>query len=172
MKRWQSKTPRLLTFSCHWRLALLGTPETRDVFSDAMACARERLGFKLLAWVVMPEHMHLLAIPMQEPVPVILRSIKQTISQRTLHRWKQSGARVLGRLNVGDGRTRFWQAGGGFDRNVRDTGELTRTIEYIHENPVTRELVASATDWAWSSARSHANWEGSIPHDEIRWSCH
>lgn len=47
-------------------------------------------------------------------------------------------------------------AGGGFDRNVRDADEPERTIRSIHENPVTRGLVARPTDWKWSSARWYA----------------
>lgn len=169
MKRQETRTPRFLTFSCHQRLALLGTPETRDVFIESLVAARERYGFKLMAWVVMPEHVHLLIVPVAEPVPIILRSIKQSTSQRILYRWKESGARVLGRLNIGDGRSRFWQAGGGFDRNVRNTDEFIRTVEYIHQNPVTRGLVGTQTDWQWSSARSYTNCPGAIPYDRAHW---
>jgi len=37
-------------------------------------------------------------------------------------------------------------------------GEKTiqAAVEYIHNNPVRRGLVADALDWAWSSARWYA----------------
>lgn len=61
-------------------------------------------------------------------------------------------ARVLSRLAVSQGRTRFWQAGGGFDRNVRTDDEFLRELLYIHGNPVKRGLVFRPGDWRWSSA--------------------
>ncbi|MFL5241495.1 MAG: hypothetical protein ACJ8FY_05250 [Gemmataceae bacterium] len=48
---------------------------------------------------------------------------------------------------------RFWQRGGGYDRNVTEPSTLLPMIKYIHDNPVRRGLVARATDWIWSSAR-------------------
>ena len=48
---------------------------------------------------------------------------------------------------------RFWQDGGGYDRNIRDQDELTRFVEYVHNNPVRRGLVARPEEWYWSSAR-------------------
>ena len=51
---------------------------------------------------------------------------------------------------------RFWQRGGGYDRNVIEPGTLWQMIEYIHNNPVRRGLVNVATEWVWSSARFYA----------------
>ena len=51
------------------------------------------------------------------------------------------------------GRLRFWQAGGGYDRNIRDEEEMLEKARYIHANPVRRGLVDSPADWKWSSAR-------------------
>ena len=53
-------------------------------------------------------------------------------------------------------RHRFWQPGGGYDRNITSTLALRAAIEYIHANPVRRGLVARAEDWEWSSARWYA----------------
>jgi putative transposase len=51
---------------------------------------------------------------------------------------------------------RFWQRGGGYDRNlVRDT-TVHRTIDYIHANPVRRGLAVLPEDWPWSSAAWYA----------------
>jgi putative transposase len=50
-------------------------------------------------------------------------------------------------------RHRFWQPGGGYDRNITSIEALHGMIDYIHANPFRRELVARAKDWEWSSAR-------------------
>lgn len=146
---------RFLTFSCHRRLPLFASAPIRDVFVDALAAAREAHRFRLYAWVLMPEHVHLLLRPDHDAadVPRILGSIKQPVAQRLVQRWRELNARVLSKLAVSGGRTRFWQAGGGFDRNVRTEDELLRELLSIHSNPVTRGLVFRPADWIWSSAR-------------------
>jgi hypothetical protein len=46
---------------------------------------------------------------------------------------------------------RFWQAGGGYDRNVISRETAWNEIHYIHQNPVRRELVKHPGDWTYSS---------------------
>jgi putative transposase len=50
-------------------------------------------------------------------------------------------------------RHRFWQPGGGYDRNITSTEALRAMIDYLHANPVRRGLVARAEDRECSSAR-------------------
>ena len=47
---------------------------------------------------------------------------------------------------------RFWQPGGGYDRNIKDEATLKKMIEYIHNNPVRKAFVEDSTKWKWSSA--------------------
>ena len=50
----------------------------------------------------------------------------------------------------------FWQAGPGYDANLYELESMYKAIDYIHNNPVRRGLVAHAADWPWSSARDWA----------------
>jgi putative transposase len=50
---------------------------------------------------------------------------------------------------------RFWQRGGGYDRNLRSDRDIYEKIRYVHLNPVRRGLAKDAGDWPWSSARTH-----------------
>jgi putative transposase len=50
---------------------------------------------------------------------------------------------------------RFWQRGGGYDKNVDYPRDIWDLIDYIHNNPVRRGLVTRAEDWLWSSAADH-----------------
>ncbi len=164
---------RFLTCSCYRRLQLFADDWVRDLFAEVLALARERHGFRLVAWVVMPEHVHLIIIPTAglgtgSAVPAILIGIKKTLAQRVLRAWREPNAEVLDTIRTKDGQERFWQAGGGFDRNIRDGDELEREIEYIHQNPVRRGLVAKASDWRWSSARWYAGQrEGTLGIDSL-----
>ena len=49
-----------ITFSCYRRLPLLGSAHARNVFVQILGEVRDRYGFALVGFVVMPEHVHLL----------------------------------------------------------------------------------------------------------------
>jgi putative transposase len=151
-----------LTFSCYRRMALLSKDRTCRWLAEAIADARTKHGFDLWAWVLMPEHVHLLLWPRRPAYETarILADIKRPVGQNAV-RWLQGNCSVfLERLTVRNRNRiyhRFWQAGPGQDRNVYDVASLYQIIEYIHNNPVRRGLVARPEDWPWSSA---AEWAG------------
>lgn len=144
---------RFITFSCHRRLPLLNDPEACEDFLDALDRSRTTHGVQVFAWVLMPEHVHLLARPSEQAsMGLVLRSVKMAVAKRAIDRWKQAGSTPEG-ITDQHGSPRFWQAGGGFDRNVRDDSEFAREVNYIHRNPVERGLVAMPSEWRWSSVR-------------------
>ena len=155
LKRWEvDGQARFITFSCQRRLPLFSDPGIADVFAEALADARVRHQFALFTWVVMPEHDHMLMRPaVGHTVEPALRSLKMAVSKRVIPRWVEHRAAILEQIDDGGGRPRFWQKGGGFDRNVRDGDEFCRTVRYIHRNPIERGLVERPELWSWSSVR-------------------
>jgi putative transposase len=103
----------------------------------------------------MPEHVHLLLWPQlpEHPVSDVLRDLKRDLGQQVIERWRTLHAPILSRLLASDGTTRFWQRGGGFDRNIFSDDEFFEKLNSIHNNPVERGLVKKPEDWKWSSAR-------------------
>ncbi|MGD9690253.1 MAG: transposase [Phycisphaerales bacterium] len=154
LRRWEAEDRiRFVTFSCHRRLPLLTNHRICRLLLDGLERVRTAHAVQVIAWVFMPEHVHMLV----RPGPTValgtsLRSMKMAVSKRVIARWRTLDAPILNRVASRTG-PRFWQAGGGFDRNVRDEEELTREIRYIHENPVERGLVARPELWPWSSIR-------------------
>jgi len=151
-----------LTFSCYRRMALLNKDRTRLWLVGSIEEARVKHAFDLWAWVFMPEHVHLLIWPRQPGYGTdkILADIKRPVGQKAIRWLRRNCPAFLERLTVRNrNRTyrRFWQAGPGQDRNVYDVATAYQIIEYIHNNPVRRGLVARAEDWPWSSA---AEWAG------------
>jgi len=61
---------RFLTFSCYQRLPLFGNDAIKDAFVVHLDSSRARAGFRIHAWVVMPEHVHLLIWPNLPEYPV------------------------------------------------------------------------------------------------------
>jgi len=166
MKRWESGPPvRFLTFSCHKGVPVFNAPAPRDHFASCLARARLKYAFRLIAWVVMPEHVHVILVPPRgeddEPtMSAILTSIKQPVAQRAIRNYRTREPHKLEAIRTNAGEARVWQEGGGFDRNIRTADELQREIEYIHQNPVKRGLVQEPTQWEWSSARWYADQRG------------
>jgi len=98
----------------------------------------------------------------------ILKSIKQPVAQKTINQLRKTNSPSLKYFEVGIRcqKYRFWQNGGGYDRNFRDKEELLEFIDYAHDNPVRAGLVESPTDWEWSSAREWMlDLKGIIPID-------
>jgi putative transposase len=154
-----------LTFSCYRRLALLSKDRSRWWFVQELEKARRKHEFDLWAWVVMPEHVHLLIWPRRGVYRIskILASIKKPVGAEAIAYLKGRAPGFLKRLTVRNrNRTyhRFWQAGPGCDHNLYEPASIHRAIEYIHKNPVRRGLVARAEEWPWSSA---ADWAGLQP---------
>ena len=128
-----------LTFSCYKRLPLLAEPEAKDTFLLCLDAARTRLGFQVWAYVVMPEHVHLLVFPGPGGATIarILQSVKQPVSRRLM---KTSGL------------PKFWQPGGGYDRNIVSDPDIMYVLDYMHNNPVERQLASTPEEYPWSSA--------------------
>ena len=155
-----------LTFSCYRRLPLLDRDRTRAWFIEALDATCLRYNAALIAYVIMPEHAHVLLKPRpaEYRVEELTKTFKQSVSRRALAWLRQHHPEFLPRLAgeraaiPGGERTRyhFWQPGGGYDRNVTNPDTLFAMIDYIHDNPVRRGLVTCPTDWPWSSARFYA----------------
>jgi putative transposase len=170
-KRYEiAQQPRFLTFSCYQRLPLFDNDAIRNAFVDQLALSRKRLGFKLIAWVVMPDHVHLIVVP--DPprltISMLLSDLKRPFAARILERWRELNAPILHRILDAKGCHHFWQAGGGYDRNLYTLEELLEKIEYCHANPFVRGLVEATCQWRWSSARWYAGMrDGSLAIDEL-----
>ena len=155
MQRLDGGLARFITFSCVQRLPLLGSSAIRDFVRNKLARCHQQHEFRLLAWILMPEHVHLLIVPGADGPTKLLISLKTTISMGVLARWKETEAPILAKLKRPDGSHRFWLTGGGFDRNIRTRKELIETIVYINQNPVKRGLVLRPIDWEWFSAAAY-----------------
>jgi putative transposase len=93
---------------------------------------------RVLAWVVMPNHVHLL-------VEVWTTPIRELVGC-----WKSLSARFANRHL---GRSGPWWQDDYFDRYIRDEAHYQKTVHYIENNPVKAGLVKDAKQWRWSSAR-------------------
>ncbi len=122
---------------------------------EALKLARATHPLHIWAYVIMPEHVHLLVWPHdpQFKIEFALSTIKQSVSKRALNWLRANAPAFLDRFN---GSFHFWQDGPGYDRNLYSPRYIWNDIDYLHDNPVRRGLVARQVDWPWSSAGAYA----------------
>jgi len=152
---------RELTFSCYKQFQFLNRNRTRQWFVEALVDARQKYPIDLWAYVIMPEHVHLLLYPQDGALEVgrVAGKIKESVARNAIHYLEKHAPQWLPRITVREGkrtRRRFWQPGGGYDRNVVELATLQKMIDYIHLNPVRRGLATRPEDWPWSSAGWYA----------------
>lgn len=159
-----------LTFSCYGKRALLVDEEVRRLLSRSMDAAISGHGFELIAFVYMPDHAHLDVFPVSPDATVsgLLYAIKRPFSFRVKQLLADRSSPLLRELTVrerpGKETFRFWQEGGGYDRNVTSPAVLLASVDYLHDNPVRRGLCSSPGEWKWSSwTHYHEPEEGADP---------
>lgn len=139
-----------ITCSCYHRWPLLHTARSRDCFVRVLAEVRERYHFKLVGYVVMPEHFHLL---ISEPAIGTPSTVMQVLKQVTVRRMRRRRFRNPAQLPLfqdAHGLPRFWQRRF-YDFNVWSEKKKREKLHYMHNNPVKRGLVTHPKLWPWSS---------------------
>ena len=153
LKRFQrSEALHFITFSCFHRLPLLGAARPKGIFEAFLEKIRARHDARIYAYVLMPEHVHLL---INEPSTILLAQFLKSLKQITSRRLR------------GD-RQQFWQERY-FDRNVRGEAARSEVIRYIHRNPVKRGLVATPEQYRWSSFSHYATGVRGAVEIESEW---
>jgi len=116
----------------------LRQPAIADLVVEAIRFNADSIGhYALHAFVVMPNHVHLLVTP-AVALPKLTKSLKGITAKRA-------------NAMLGSTGRSFWQAES-WDRVVRDGREFGRIQNYIEQNPVRAGLVAQPSEYRWSSA--------------------
>lgn len=123
----------------------LAQPEIAAIVGDAMYQGEDERLYRLYAYTVMSNHVHVLLHPLEDAQtgqPVPLARITQVLKGRTARFANQQ----LGRTGQ-----RFW-ARESYDHWARNENETRRIVAYILDNPVKAGLVTEPSAWPWSWA--------------------
>ena len=154
---------QFITDCTYRRTRLFDSQRFRCTFIEVLGGLRQERGFRLMGWVLMPEHYHLLFRPepaertsaiMQELNKQTAQAILETLRGHQQHAWCR---KMLTNLRLpptvhSDARYRLWQPRF-YPFNVYSEKKYREKMDYMHNNPVTRGLVASPDQWPWSSFR-------------------
>jgi putative transposase len=154
----ESKQTHFINFTCYRRLRHLNSREARDVVVAMLEQTRQRYGFRVYGFVVMPEHVHLLiSEPDRGTIANAIQALKIASSKRT------AAFREMDEI-----RSPLWQKRY-FDLNIKDREQFVEKLRYIHRNPVKRGLCEKPEDWRWSSFDHYASGTDCGVEIESRW---
>ncbi|MCP4566537.1 MAG: hypothetical protein GY841_03020 [FCB group bacterium] len=145
---------RYVTFCIHNKIPLLTNIQYRDIVETTINAVLKAHNVSLIAYVIMPEHVHLVVRPpLDAKLGYIIGEIKRQ-SSRLIHSiLKTQDQRLLERLTIRRNKKRrfvLWQRRC-FDHNCRSEESVWHKVDYCHNNPVRRGLVKNPGDWRWSS---------------------
>ena len=120
---------------CGYGKCYLKNPEIAKIMQDALLFHNDTK-YKLIAWTIMPNHVHILLKPFEK-----LGTIEHSIKSFTANEINK----LLNR------RGSLWQTEV-FDRYIRNFEHFEKTVAYIENNPVKARLCENASDWQFGSA--------------------
>lgn len=160
-----------LTFSSNRRNDYLKDDTACELFLTELENARNEHQFRIWAYVLMPNHVHLLIWPLNETYAIdrILNDCKGRFAIKYRDYIKANHPDNFDSYTVKDNSRkrmvfRFWQPGGGFDRNLWNAKAIHDSIGYIEANPVRKNFSATPVEYRWSSAYARVNNTGLIPN--------
>ena len=138
-----------ITCSCYRRFPLLASAHAKNLFVKILGEVRDRHGFALAGYVVMPNHVHLLLSEPAKGTPsIVMQVLKQRVSRRLRHKPRRRTSSQQLKLPFRDSPKslpRFWQYRF-YDFNVWSQTKFVEKLQYMHMNPVKRKLVAHPRD--------------------------
>ncbi len=156
------------TINLYKRFPLLEDYEFCDLIIENLKYYREKFQFKLLGYVILPDHFHMIVLPRAGArYSDIIRDFKKGVAFAIIGRLSSSGNqslldRFLLKPARRDGqRYSIWQRKY-FDFNIFSEKKFVGKLEYIHDNPVVLGLAKAPGDWRYSSWRNYHLGDSSI----------
>ena len=152
-----------VTTSTYRRARVFDSDRFKRHLIATLAELRGELGFRILGYVLVPEHFHLLVWPSESANPSqIMQKLEGRVARHVLkilrqNRGKAWCARMLARFTLpasvhDEAHCRVWQRRF-YDMNVWSEKKKLEKLDYMHNNPVKRGLVGHVGEWPWSSWR-------------------
>ncbi len=108
-----------------------------DILMEGVRRTQDRVPFEMGAWVVLPDHFHMIVDPKDSDLSGIVRRLKLSFANRYRSRQRMDRGTIWQR--------RFW------DHIIRDQEDMNRHVDYIHYNPVKHGLITDPFKWRYSS---------------------
>lgn len=160
MKKWPHPTTpgplHFVTVTTDKRIQLFRSPALCQDFFTALREIKTRFPFELFAYVLLPDHFHLLLRPRDGDVSGLLQKIKSLTARRIVENLKtnrrEKTLAALRKTRPGR-RAHSYQV---FQESFRDLQLwspwlIKQKIDYIHKNPIKEKRAENVAAYRWSS---------------------
>ncbi len=143
------------------RLPIFTRPSFVVPIIDSLNFYRYKQSYKVLGYVIMPDHFHILIWPYGDvPVSDMMRDLKRFTSGRIARQaeveekkeWLEAFRAAGEKTERAD--YKVWQDGY-WDKNIFSEKMLRQKLNYIHNNPIRAGLVESPDKYPYSSFRNY-----------------
>ena len=132
-----------------------------DLMKNIKYC-QENKGLEIYAYVIMSNHVHMIARSTMQPLNVLLGNFKsytskqlitqiESNSQESRKDWLIHMFKFYGKGNSQNEEVQFWQ-NGNHPIELRSWEIIKQKMNYLHNNPVKQGIVANPQDYIYSSA--------------------
>jgi len=133
-----------------------------DILYDSIRFCQQQKGLELYAYVIMPNHFHIIARTQDTALNYVLRDLKSwtakqimdavdTNPQESRREWLMHMFRYYGRGSANNKEMQFWQHGN-HPIELRSNAVFWQKLQYLHNNPVKAGIVTEPYHYLHSSA--------------------
>jgi putative transposase len=175
-KSWGPNLVHYATAVTFNRVPVFRSDNTCSFFIDALATTREKEPFKLIGYVVMPDHIHLLVNPLSLDISLVVGRLKGRAAVSILGWLRSEGhsaslakLRLEKPLKSGHTHAVWMKEFSAVD--IWSRKFIRQKLDYIQMNPVRAGLCDHPAKWRWSSYQAYLPHEpGSVPIEvDKRW---
>jgi putative transposase len=163
---YDDERPYFLTSTIVGWLPVFTRVDAVQILFDSWKYLQEKKGFRLYGYVVLENHLHLIASAPN--LSSAMKSFKMYTALKILDLLKSSGASVLlNQLRTHKLRHKVaseyqvWQEGS-MPKEILNDDMMDQKLDYMHLNPVHRGYVDEPVHWRYSSARNYGGMAGLV----------
>jgi REP element-mobilizing transposase RayT len=177
MKLFKSKEQNLVhyvTGVTYGRVPIFRDDKTCSLFIEALSETRLKDPFKLIGYVLMPDHFHLLVNPIDLNITTVVGKLRGRAASKILKCFRaRDDGYVLNRLKLvrplASGQTHAVWLQDFSSIDVWSHKFIRQKLNYIHMNPVRAGLCDHPAKWRWSSYHAYLPHESGAVPLEIDW---
>lgn len=143
-----------VTLNVRERKSAFRRPEYAEMALRELRFECDRHPARLIAYVVMPDHLHFLFGPQDGVMTRFLKRFKPGVTLKLDAMALEQGRRKERTWLSAKGKRELWQDGK-HSLPIYSPEWVRQKIEYIHENPVRAGLVKTAIDYPYSSVAAY-----------------
>jgi putative transposase len=158
-----------LTFVTFGRVPIFKSESICQFFIESLMGTKEAFPFRLVAYVIMPDHVHLILNPQECNIEAVGKAIKGKSAKKILDWLKENRHHEsLAKLKRNNPKKRnhsfsVWQKGIK-SIDLESQKFVLQKTNYTHMNPVRAKLCAHPAGWKWSGYRAYFPHEpGDVP---------